>query len=279
MGYPTCRIARFMGLDERTVDYHGHKGKERLRTQLGLPATSKKHRKAEERVNHQTTIDDVLADAAIPTTPAATFDIGAALRRLATDATRAAAPSTDLDRSAQATQRLATVSRWILNGPGSAPHVDRLADDPEHSAHLLEEDAFDVEGTLVYACLLYLTGHSESAQFWWQLAAGAVNRAAAYCLHLHHTHLGEARESRHWYHQLTGSMDDSTPPDDAFIEGLEAVTRYVRRHGSDAAAPTGRLEGEGDRLASRSVGTPCVIVRLPDRHLVDRLYEFFAHRP
>ncbi|MFI1015861.1 sigma-70 family RNA polymerase sigma factor [Streptomyces sp. NPDC020965] len=37
MGYPTCRIARFMGLDERTVDYHGRKGKERLRSQLGLP--------------------------------------------------------------------------------------------------------------------------------------------------------------------------------------------------------------------------------------------------
>ncbi|WP_329028371.1 hypothetical protein [Streptomyces sp. NBC_00690] len=225
------------------------------------------------------TIDDILADAAIPTTSPTTFDIGAALRRLAADAPQAASPPPDMDRSAKARERLATVSRWILNGPGSALHVDRLAEGPEQSARLLEEDALDVEGALVYACLLYLTGHHESAQFWWQLAAGADSRAAAYCLHLHHTHLGEPREARHWYHQLTDSTtNDSSPPDDAFIEGLEAVARYVRRHGSDATAPTGRLEGEVDRLASRSVGSPCVIVRRPDQRLVDRLYEFFARR-
>ncbi|AVZ76853.1 sigma-70 family RNA polymerase sigma factor [Streptomyces lunaelactis] len=42
LGYPTSRIAWFMGLNERTVDYHGRKGKERLRVQLGLPADTKK---------------------------------------------------------------------------------------------------------------------------------------------------------------------------------------------------------------------------------------------
>lgn len=41
LGYKTARIARFMGLDTRTVDYHGRKGKERLRILLGLPATPK----------------------------------------------------------------------------------------------------------------------------------------------------------------------------------------------------------------------------------------------
>ncbi|WP_234338007.1 sigma factor-like helix-turn-helix DNA-binding protein [Streptomyces sp. NRRL WC-3725] len=30
LGHPTKRIARNMGLDTRTVDYHGRKGKERL---------------------------------------------------------------------------------------------------------------------------------------------------------------------------------------------------------------------------------------------------------
>ncbi|MEU5191375.1 sigma-70 family RNA polymerase sigma factor [Streptomyces klenkii] len=38
LGYPTARIARFMGLDPRTVDYHRRKAKERLRIRLGLPA-------------------------------------------------------------------------------------------------------------------------------------------------------------------------------------------------------------------------------------------------
>ncbi|MBT2450781.1 sigma-70 family RNA polymerase sigma factor [Streptomyces sp. ISL-43] len=39
LGYTTARIARVMGLDPRTVDYHGRKAKERLRNLLGLPAT------------------------------------------------------------------------------------------------------------------------------------------------------------------------------------------------------------------------------------------------
>lgn len=45
LGYPTKRIARYMGLDTRTVDYHGRKGKERLRIRLGLPAPAGKSKK------------------------------------------------------------------------------------------------------------------------------------------------------------------------------------------------------------------------------------------
>ncbi|MFG3207778.1 sigma-70 family RNA polymerase sigma factor [Streptomyces sp. NPDC048192] len=45
LGYPTKRIARYMGLDTRTVDYHGRKGKERLRIRLGLPAAPAKNKK------------------------------------------------------------------------------------------------------------------------------------------------------------------------------------------------------------------------------------------
>jgi RNA polymerase sigma-70 factor (ECF subfamily) len=45
LGYRTKQIASFMGLDTRTVDYHGRKGKERLRVQLRLPETPRKARK------------------------------------------------------------------------------------------------------------------------------------------------------------------------------------------------------------------------------------------
>ncbi|WNZ06411.1 sigma-70 family RNA polymerase sigma factor [Streptomyces sp. NBC_00487] len=45
LGYPTKQIARYMGLDTRTVDYHGRKGKERLRIQLRLPASPNKSKK------------------------------------------------------------------------------------------------------------------------------------------------------------------------------------------------------------------------------------------
>lgn len=41
LGYTTKQIAHYMGLDPRTVDYHGRKAKERLRVQLGLPTTPK----------------------------------------------------------------------------------------------------------------------------------------------------------------------------------------------------------------------------------------------
>ncbi|WP_059008026.1 RNA polymerase sigma factor [Streptomyces specialis] len=37
VGYETRRIAWFMGLDERTVAYHGRRGKARLRARLGMP--------------------------------------------------------------------------------------------------------------------------------------------------------------------------------------------------------------------------------------------------
>ncbi|MCP9994384.1 hypothetical protein LUX09_34245 [Streptomyces albogriseolus] len=157
-----------------------------------------------------TAIDELLADARIPTGPRDGFDVGAALRRLAADAAAVAAkPHPDTVRAAQAGQRLSVVCRWILNRPDAADHVDRLAQEPatpEDDGHL------DVDGALVFACLLYLTDHRESAQFWWQLAAGAGHRAAAYCLHLHHLALGESREARHWLHVVTDDALDSGAP-------------------------------------------------------------------
>ncbi|AVZ76854.1 hypothetical protein SLUN_36420 [Streptomyces lunaelactis] len=219
-------------------------------------------------------IDDLLADSAIPPTQPRAFDVAAALRRLATDAALAS-PASEVLRASQAGQRLGVVSRWVLNGPGAAIHVDRLAEGPEGGVQLTEEQ-MDVEGALVFACLLYLTGHPESAQFWWQLAAGAGHRGASYCLHLHHLELGEAREARHWYHQVTQAPSDTSAPDDAFLEGLELFARYVRVNGSAASAPTGGLEAEVDRLASRNKS--CGIVSRPDRRLAERLHDFTARR-
>ncbi|MFJ9380338.1 hypothetical protein [Streptomyces sp. NPDC101455] len=218
------------------------------------------------------TIDELLADARIPTTPHDTFDVGAALRRLAADAAGAtAAPSPELVRAAQAGQRLSVVCRWVLNKPDAADHVDRLAQEP---ATPMDDGHLDVDGALVFACLLHLTDHPESAQFWWQLAAGAGHRAAAYCLHLHHLALGETREARHWLHVVTDDVLDTDAPDDAFLATLEAVAAYVRKTGtSQASAPTGGLEMEIDRLATTS-NSACIIVQRPDQQLADRLHDF-----
>lgn len=38
LGYPTAKVAWFIGLDERTVGHHIRRGRERLRFKLGLPA-------------------------------------------------------------------------------------------------------------------------------------------------------------------------------------------------------------------------------------------------
>ncbi|WP_037680674.1 hypothetical protein [Streptomyces griseus] len=219
-----------------------------------------------------TAIDELLADARIPTGPRDGFDVGAALRRLAADAAAATAkPHPDTVRAAQAGQRLSVVCRWILNRPDAADHVDRLAQEPET---LTDDRHLDVDGALVFACLLHLTDHRESAQFWWQLAAGAGHRAAAYCLHLHHLALGETREARHWLHEVTDDVLDSEAPDSTFLATLEAVATYVRRTGSSRTnAPTGGLEMEVDRLATNKSGS-CIIVRRPDRRLADQLHDF-----
>ncbi|WP_127355324.1 hypothetical protein [Actinacidiphila soli] len=215
-----------------------------------------------------TAIDDLLTNARIPTSPSDGFDVGAALRRLAADAAQAT-PAPDMLRARQAAERLSVICRWVLNKPDAADHVDRLAQDP----NAVGDDHLDVDGALVFACLLYLTGHRESAQFWWQLAAGAGLRAAAYCLHLHHLALGESREAQHWLHEVTDNMFDSEAPDQAFLACLEAVALYVRKNGYMADPPTGGLEMEVDRLADLATG-PCIIVHRPDQRLADRLHDF-----
>ncbi|MGW0331090.1 hypothetical protein ACWD0J_04280 [Streptomyces sp. NPDC003011] len=219
-------------------------------------------------------VDALLADARIPVSAADRFDVATALRRLAADASRRT-PTVEITRAAQAGQRLSVVCRWVLNEPDAAAHVDKIAEGPGRGP--LTEEQMDVDGALVFGCLLFLTRHPESAQFWWELAAGAGSRAAAYCLHLHHLSLGESKRARHWFHQLTHSMADTAPPDAAFIEGLEIFARYVRTNGSRAYAPSGRLESEVDRLASRTPGCSVIVAR-PDRQLVDQLQQFTAGR-
>ncbi|MFF7073313.1 hypothetical protein OIE43_01800 [Streptomyces pseudovenezuelae] len=221
-----------------------------------------------------TTVSDLLESARLPVAPRSGADVAAGLRRLAAEASRRT-PTTEVTRAAQAGQRLAVVCRWVLNEPDAAAHVAKIAEGPDRGP--LTEEELDVDGALVYACLLSLTGHPESAQFWWQLAAGAGSRAAAYCLHLHHLCVGESRRARHWFHQLTHSMADTAPPDAAFLDGLEIFARYVRANGSGAHAPTGRLESEVDRLAARTPHSSVIVAR-PDRQLVARLQEFSQGR-
>ncbi|WP_328499805.1 sigma-70 family RNA polymerase sigma factor [Streptomyces sp. NBC_00457] len=42
LGYPTAKVAWYIGIDERTVGHHLRRAKERLRIKLGLPAQRRK---------------------------------------------------------------------------------------------------------------------------------------------------------------------------------------------------------------------------------------------
>ncbi|MFB8040257.1 hypothetical protein ACFC8F_03020 [Streptomyces hydrogenans] len=213
------------------------------------------------------TIDDLLEEAAVPVTGTPRFDVGAALRRLATDAERRSVlPSAHLADAARAGRQLSTVCRWAINAPGAPGDISRLADAPARGT----AGEFDEDGAAVFACLLFLTGHPESAQFWWQLSAGAGNRIAAYCLHLRHLALGEHREAAHWRHEVTAPGPGGGGIDETLLDCLGAVASYVRKNGSTSSAPpTGQLEMEVDRLAdSEGISGP------PDRRLVERLREF-----
>ncbi|MFD5107249.1 hypothetical protein [Streptomyces cinereoruber] len=99
----------------------------------------------------------------------------------------------EVGRPWSAPRRLSTVCRWAISAPRVSGDISRLADAPGRGT----DGEFGEDGAAVFACLLFLTGHPESAQFWWQLSAGAGNRIAAYCLHLRHLALGEHREAAH----------------------------------------------------------------------------------
>ncbi|WP_331762387.1 hypothetical protein [Streptomyces sp. NBC_01508] len=222
-----------------------------------------------------TALDQLLADAGASLhEPRRPFDVPTALRRLAHDSGYTLPPAHTPPVS-RARHRLSVVTRWQLNQPGAAFHMERLTDElGEDDSQHTPLKRLDIEGAQVFACMLYLADHPESAQFWWQLAAGAGNRAAAYCLYLRHLALGEMREATHWLHQLQWVFDDG--PSDAFLQGVETFAGYVGRHGSAATVPTGGLEADIERLADS--GDTGGLVCRPNQQLADRLNDLACRR-
>ncbi|MEV7127876.1 glycoprotein [Streptomyces sp. NPDC093260] len=65
-------------------------------------------------------------------------------------------------------------------------------------ARLVDHDHIEPEGALVFAALLHLAGYRDQAQFWFEFAAGAGNRTAAFCLYLLHLQRAEHRTAAYW---------------------------------------------------------------------------------
>jgi hypothetical protein len=215
-------------------------------------------------------IDDLLAEAAIPTSSGDETAVAAGLRRLALAAAAGSyggarpGAATRLARLREARTHLDALSRWVIGTPAAPAVVRRLVDEPPADGY----------AALVFGCLLHLTGHPESAQFWWQLAAGAESPAAAHCLHLHHLHRGELREARHWAGQAAAAVAVAAageggtaraPSPSGYLAVLTAFTRWAAKRAPTLSPEP--LEPEVDRLAARDRG----IVTGPDRRLADRL--------
>jgi hypothetical protein len=201
------------------------------------------------------------------------IDVGAALRHLAEDAGYVPPPSRVWETNgkvppvSRARHQLSAVVCSVLDQPGAAGHVEELAsaigeDGPDETCGPLED--LDIDGAQVFACMLYQADHPESAQFWWQLAAGAGHRMAAYCLHLHHLARGENAEADHWLRQLLSSLG----AEDAMVEFMGRF--FLRRHRPAVPAREPALTAEVERLATRE-DTDCVLVCRPEREIADRL--------
>lgn len=80
------------------------------------------------------------------------------------------------DQEERARRRLDLVSARVLNTPQASASLSQLG----------ITDHVKPEGAVVFACLLYLVGREEGAQFWWKFAAGSGNYTAAQCLALHY---------------------------------------------------------------------------------------------
>ncbi|MEW2134641.1 hypothetical protein [Streptomyces sp. NPDC005435] len=210
--------------------------------------------------------------------PRRSFDVGAGLRRLARDTGYLppfpSAPPADgsargdnVPQGPRAGHQLTAIARWVLNTPQATNHLGRLAREigANGPAGPLAHD-LDVEGSLVFACMLYLAGHQESAAFWWQFAAGADTRVAAYCLHLHHLQLGALKEADYWLAQFRQGDDEDG---DDILALVEHFTGYLRRRSPVTPAIRSGLTQEVVRLANRKDDGSVLV--FPERELAERL--------
>ncbi|WP_438484746.1 hypothetical protein [Streptomyces sp. S186] len=86
----------------------------------------------------------------------------------------------------------------------------------------LSRRVLEPEGALVLGCVLHLARRADSAQFWWQFAAGAGDTGAACCLYLHHMALGEVDQAQLWCEQA--EMEVPLPPSPEWADRRDVVT-------------------------------------------------------
>ncbi|MGW5134159.1 DUF6207 family protein [Streptomyces sp. NPDC004135] len=88
------------------------------------------------------------------------------------------------------------------------------------------------EGAWILGCLLHLAGAQDGARYWWQYAAGAGDRGAAYCLSLHHRAQGDHQTADFWLDQTADHTD--TEPEDGCAASTATVLRMVAQLTADS---------------------------------------------
>jgi hypothetical protein len=132
-----------------------------------------------------------------------------ALRTIADRVERARARAAEGRRPRnEARDLLNATARSALGMPGAMTVLVGFADEQEprgrrqrHSTGPDLDLDLQIEGALLFGCLLYLSAHPISAAFWWKVAAGAGDRTAATCLYLHHLLRGDSRQAFWWLNQ------------------------------------------------------------------------------
>ncbi|MCK1794838.1 hypothetical protein MTQ01_02125 [Streptomyces sp. XM4193] len=116
----------------------------------------------------------------------------------------------------QAAEGLRTLCRVVVGRDG-APHELQC---------FLAQRLLEPDGARVLGCVLHLAGR-DSAQFWWQFAAGAGDWIATYCLRLHHLSMGETVEARFWARQTasTDLLREAVNDCDGTLRVLSALCR------------------------------------------------------
>ncbi|MBQ0830519.1 glycoprotein [Streptomyces tagetis] len=172
-------------------------------------------------------IDAALRAAQALTSAYDDYDTDRALRRVtaladgrATDpATRAQPPAPYPTAHEQAAHDLDLAVTLIVDSPQA--HVSL--------ARLVDLDRIEPEGALVFAALLRLAGYGDQAQFWFEFAAGAGNRTAAFCLYLLHQGRAEHRAAAYWRGQARTAAAPAEHPAPARRRQRPLLSEGVRR--------------------------------------------------
>ncbi|MGV9503837.1 DUF6207 family protein [Streptomyces sp. NPDC003642] len=97
-------------------------------------------------------------------------------------------------------------------------------------ADFITEQLPSPEGAWILGCLLHLAGAQDGARYWWQYAAGAGDRGAAYCLALHHRAQGDHQTADFWLDQTA----DHTDTEDGCAASTATVLRMVAQLTADS---------------------------------------------